>query len=145
MTFLVFLSMITLVMLAVSIHLGMLHSMKVLMPRWHFLNRNRVGVLILAAIMVHLLEIGLFATGLSILVTSGTHGQLVGVLEPGFANDFYYSAMTYTALGFGDITPTGPLRLFTAIEAITGLVLIAWTASAVFLAMQQYWKVDRQV
>ena len=143
MTFFVLLTAVVLVLLAVSIHLGMLHSMKVLMPRWHFLNRNRVGALILAAIMVHILEIGLFAIGLGILVSSGDHGQLVGAYEPGFAGDFYYSAITYTAVGFGDIWPTGPLRLFTAIEAITGLLLIAWTASAVFLAMQQFWEADR--
>jgi hypothetical protein len=143
MTIFVPLTAIVLVLLAVSIHLGMLHSLKALMPRWHFLNRNRVGVLILAAIMVHLLEIGLFAIGLGILVPSGAHGQLVGAYEPGFTNDFYYSAITYTALGFGDITPTGPLRLFTAIEAITGLVLIAWTASSIFVAMRQYWAEDR--
>ncbi len=138
MNFFVLLAAIVTVLLAVSIHLGMLHSMKVLMPRWHFLNRNRVGILILAAIMVHLLEIGLFAIGLGILLSADSHGQLLGAYEPGFAGDFYYSAITYTAVGFGDIWPTGPLRLFTAIEAITGLVLIAWTASAVFLAMRQY-------
>jgi len=51
--------------------------------------------------------------------------------------------MTYTALGFGDITLIGPLRLFTVIEVITGLLLIAWTASAVFLAMRQFWEADR--
>ena len=139
MTFFVLLTAVVLVLLAVSIHLCMLHSMKVLMPRWHFLNRYRVGALILAAIMVHLLEIGLFAIGLGLLVSSGAHGQLVGAYEPGFAGDFYYSAITYTTVGFGDIWPTGPLRLFTAIEAITGLLLIAWTASAIFLAMRQYW------
>ena len=145
MPFIVFLTAIVIVLLAVSIHLGMLHSLKILMPRWHFLNRNRVGVLILAAIMVHLLEIGLFAIGLGILLSSGDFGQLAGAYQPGFTSDFYYSAITYTALGFGDIWPTGSLRLFTAIESITGLVLIAWTASAVFLAMREYWREDREV
>ena len=110
------LTAIVLVLLAVSVHLGMLHSMKTLMPRWHFLNRNRVGILILVAILVHLLKIGLFALGVGILVSSGSYGQLDGAYQPGFTNDFYYSAITYTALGFGDISPTGPLRLFTAME-----------------------------
>jgi len=45
-----------------------------------------------------------------------------------------------SSLGFGDIRPTGPLQLFTAIESIIGLVLIAWTGSAVFLEMRQYWR-----
>ena len=145
MPFIVLLTSIILVLLAVSIPLGMLHSMKVLMPRWHFLNRNRVGVLILAAIMVHLLEIGLFAIGLGILLSSSDHGQLAGAYQPGFTSDFYYSAVTYTALGFGDIWPTGSLRIFTAIESITGLILIAWTASTVFLAMREYWGEGRQI
>ena len=140
MPFIVLLTAIVIVLLVVSIHLDMLHSMKALMPRWHFLNRNRVGLLILAAIVDHLLEIGLFAIGLGILLTSGDLGQLAGAYEPGFTNDFYYSAVTYTALGFDDIRLTGPLRLFTAIELVTGLVLIAWTASAVFLEMRQYWR-----
>ncbi len=144
MPFVVLLVASIIVLLAVSIHLGMLHSMKAIMPHWRFLNRNRVGLLILAAIVVHLLEIGLFAIGLGILLSSGESGQLVGAYQPGFTNDFYYSAITYTALGFGDIRPTGPLRLFTAIESITGLVLIAWTASTVFLAMRQYWGEDRR-
>ncbi len=79
----------------------------------------------LVAIMVHLLEIGLFAIGLGILLSSGDFRQLAGAYQSGFTSDFYYSAITYTALGFGDIRPTSPLRLFTAIESITGLVLIA--------------------
>jgi hypothetical protein len=103
-----------------------------------------VGILILVAIIAYLLEIGLFAIGLGNLVSSGAHGQLDGAYQPGFTNDFYYSAITYTALGFGDITPTDALRLFTAIEALTGLVLIAWTASALFLAMQQYWGAEKR-
>ena len=144
MSFFVLLTAIILVLIAVSIHLGAMRSMNALMPRWDVLNRNRVGILILVAIMAHLLEIGIFALGMGMLVSSGSHGQLDGAYQPGFTNDFYYSAITYTALGFGDITPTDALRLFTAIEALTGLVLIAWTASAVFLAMQQYWGEDRR-
>jgi hypothetical protein len=76
--------------------------------------------------------------------TQLVHGQLDGAYQPGFTDNFYYSAVTYTALGFGDITPTGAMRLFTAIEALTGLVLIAWTASSLFLAMHKYWGDDQR-
>jgi hypothetical protein len=50
---------------------------------------------------------------------------------------FYYSAVTYTTLGFGDITPLGHLRILTTVESLAGLILIAWTASIIFLAMQR--------
>jgi|GEM_PF-5208058 len=112
MTIFVLLTAIVLVLLAVSIHLGAMRSMNALMPRWPALNFYRVGILILVAIIAHLLEISLFAIGLGWLVSSGAHGQLDGAYQPGFTNDFYYSAITYTALGFGDITPTDAMRLF---------------------------------
>jgi len=77
-TFFVLLSIVVLVLLSVSIHLGAMHSLNVLMPRWIRLNRFRVCIIVLVAIIAHLLEIGLFAIGLGILLSLGDHGQLVG-------------------------------------------------------------------
>ena len=51
----------------------------------------------------------------------------------------YYSFITYTSLGFGDIIPTDYLRFITGIEGLTGLLLIAWTASFVYVQMQRFW------
>ncbi len=33
----------------------------------------------------------------------------------------------------------GDIRLLAGVEALTGLVLIAWTASFAFLQMQRFW------
>ena len=67
-------------------------------------------------------------------------GHLVGNVGQPAEDYFYYSAVTYTSLGFGDVIPVGPLRLLSAIEALTGLVLIAWTASFAFFLMQRLWQ-----
>ena len=48
-------------------------------------------------------------------------------------------------MGFGDITPEGPLRLLVGTEALVGLVLITWSASFSFIAMQYYWKAEGHV
>ena len=69
----------------------------------------------------------LFTAVVLVLLAVFIHLGAMRAYQPGFTNDYYYSATTYTGLGFGDITPTSTLRLFTAIEALTGLVLIAWT------------------
>jgi hypothetical protein len=37
------------------------------------------------------------------------------------------------------LTPTGDLRLLAAVEVLTGVVLVAWTASFLFLVMQKSW------
>ena len=52
----------------------------------------------------------------------------------------YFSFTTFTTLGFGDIEPIGDLRYLTGLEALTGLVLITWTASFLYLEMQRYWE-----
>jgi hypothetical protein len=52
----------------------------------------------------------------------------------------YLSAISYTTVGFGDVAPVGPIRLLVATEAITGFVLIAWSASFTYLEMERFWK-----
>jgi hypothetical protein len=52
----------------------------------------------------------------------------------------YFSFTNYTSLGFGDIHPTGDIRFLAGLEALTGLVLIGWTSSFMFIEMQKLWK-----
>lgn len=85
----------------------------------------------------------MFAVGITAMATSGKHGYLQGELQAGLRDYFYYSAVSLTSLGFGDLTPIGHLRLLTAVEALTGLVLIAWTASFAYLQMQRFWGKDQ--
>ena len=47
--------------------------------------------------------------------------------------------MSYTTVGFGDVTPVGPIRFMAATEALTGLVLITWSASFTYLEMERFW------
>jgi hypothetical protein len=56
------------------------------------------------------------------------------------ANCLYFSAETYTSLGFGDLTPTGPIRLLAGAEALNGLLLIGWSASFAYIAVERFWK-----
>ena len=58
------------------------------------------------------------------------------------STDFwYYSFVVFTSLGFGDLTPHGSIRMLTALETLTGLILIAWTASF-FIVQMQCWVRD---
>ena len=52
----------------------------------------------------------------------------------------YFSFTTYTTVGYGDYVPVGPVRLLSQIEALVGLVLIACSASYIFIIMQDYWR-----
>lgn len=77
-------------------------------------------------------------------------GTLSGsAIEHGkYALDFfgclYFSAVIYSTLGLGDITPIGALRMITGVEALTGFVLMGWTVSFTYLAMQKFWELPHR-
>jgi hypothetical protein len=52
----------------------------------------------------------------------------------------YFSAMTYSTVGFGDAVPVGAIRFLAGMEALTGFVMITWSASYTFLEMQRDWR-----
>ena len=74
-------------------------------------------------------------------------GQLQYHLD-GNVTDFftciYFSASTYSSLGFGDIIPTGEIRLISGVQVLNGLVLIGWAASFTYLAMEKFWELHRK-
>lgn len=128
-----------LVMLVVSVHYEMLHRMTVLLPKIQVRHRFRIVVAVLGALVAHVLEIWIFAVGYYVLISTELVGTLTGNFTGTLLDCGYHSFVTYTSLGFGDIVPTNHLRFVTGIEALTGLVLIAWTASFVYVEMRRFW------
>lgn len=66
-------------------------------------------------------------------------GRLTGNFDGSLMDCVYFSFTTFNTLGFGDIQPIGEMRFLTGIQALTGLVLITWTASFLFVEMQKFW------
>lgn len=103
-------------------------------------TRPRMIFLVSAILLAHLIEICVFGWGFSIAASITQDSMLTGYDSYHIKDYFYYSASVYTTLGFGDLVPTGGLRIMTGIESITGLVLITWSASFTFLEMQRRWE-----
>jgi hypothetical protein len=129
-----------LVALAVLIHYEALNLLSVLIPKLRVKHRLRVLFGVFGALFAHITEIWLFAFAYFFKIRSGYFGTLEGDFNNSLMDCSYFSFTTYTSLGFGDIEPTGDIRFLAALEALTGLVLIAWTASFMFLEMQKLWK-----
>ena len=60
-----------------------------------------------------------------------------------FYDYLYFSSVTYTSLGLGDVFPSDHVRIIAGIEALNGLLLIAWSGSFIFIAMGRLWPWDR--
>lgn len=102
-------------------------------------RRTRVLVLMLAMIAAHVVEVWIFAVTYWFLDRFPSLGQLTGTFDEGALDFVYFSAVSFTTLGFGDIVPTGAIRILCGTEAIVGLSLVTWSASLAFLEMQRDW------
>ena len=52
----------------------------------------------------------------------------------------YFSLVTFTTLGFGDVTIGPNYRILTGIEAMNGILLIGWSTALMFATVQSIWK-----
>lgn len=52
----------------------------------------------------------------------------------------YLSFVTFTTLGYGDVTLQGPSRMLTGIEALNGVLLIGWSTALSFAVIQRLWE-----
>ena len=51
---------------------------------------------------------------------------------PDFETSFYFSLASYTTLGYGDVVLARPWRLVGAMESLTGVLLLGWSAAFFF-------------
>jgi len=128
------------VIACVVLHYEALMIFSRLMRRIHIVPRARIMVLIFGILGVHIVEIWIFGAGYYLLSHSPGHGELVAGHAVGFLDDVYFSAVCFTTLGLGDIAPLGAIRFLAGTEALTGFVLVTWSASFTFVEMQRFWR-----
>ncbi len=126
--------------LTIVLHYEVLQRLNRRMPDWSLSRHPRVLVMMFCILAVHIVEIWLFALGIFLAVRVPGLGQLVGVEQLRFLDFVYVSATTYSTLGYGDLVPSGALRLVFGTESLVGFLMITWSASFAYLEMQRYWR-----
>ena len=104
------------------------------------LTREKIGrpsarILIFTSfflITMHLIQSGIWA-GLYFLIPS------VDEFES-FEKAIYFSLVTFTTLGYGDITIDSSSRILAGLEAINGIMLIGWSTAFMFSVYQTLMK-----
>lgn len=92
-------------------------------------NWNRLMVV---AVVVWMMFV---ASLLEVLAWSGTYIALgeFDAIEPAL----YFSNVTYTTVGYGDIVLSPGRRLLASFEATNGLIMFGWTTAVVVAAVQR--------
>ena len=126
-------SCLLLIVATTLVHYEVLRSLAALLDRLRWPSRAKLIAAVLGCFVGHGLEILMYGAGYWLLVSSAGHGVLGGTVRPDLGSAMYFSAETYTSLGFGDVVPAGPGRLLAGVEARNGLLLIGWSASFLYL------------
>jgi len=135
----VFLINSLLVAVVVILHYECLYRIVMHLPKIKTNHRYRIVVGVFVALTAHALEIWIFALAYYFMNINEGWGSLSGNFNGSLMDCAYFSFTVFTTVGFGDVEPVGPLKHLTGIESLTGLVLIAWTASFLYLEMQRHW------
>lgn len=128
------------VALVVVIHYEFLLRLGSLLPAGFARHRARIVVGVFWTLLAHVIEIWVFAVAYFLMHHADGWGHLEGNFDGSLLACAYFSFTTFSTLGFGDIEPIGALRYLTGIESLTGLVLITWSASFLFIEMQKHWR-----
>lgn len=124
---------------AVMIHYEFMYRFTLLMPQLKIRHRFRIVLGVFMALTAHAAEIWIFAISFFLMHHADGWGELQGNFNGSLLDCVYFSFTTFTTLGTGDIEPLGDLRYLTGLESLTGLVLITWSASFLYLEMTRYW------
>jgi hypothetical protein len=89
------------------------------------LRRVFVPLLVLAMLLVSLFEACLW----------GWYYWVTGLIAS-FLDSVYFSLITMTTVGYGDITLAGSGRTASGMQAALGIVLFGWTTAIIFMAVQ---------
>lgn len=126
----------------VLVHYEVLYRLTNWLPGIAVKHRYKIVIAVAGGLLAHILEVWIFAIAYYLMAVKLGWGEFTGSFSGSLLDCFYYSFTTFTTLGVGDIQPYGDIRYLTGIESLTGLLLITWTASFLFLEMQKYWHVD---
>jgi hypothetical protein len=128
-----------LLILTTVFHYEVLRLLSRVLPASRIPPRMQLVFVIIAAFAAHFADIVLYGAAYYLLAGMPHVGSMgaPGVLP--FTRCLYFSAETYTTLGYGDVLPHGDLRLLAGLEALNGMLLMGWTASYTYLSMERLW------
>ena len=100
-------------------------------------KRRTVRILIFTSfflILLHLIQASIWAV---------VYLALPGIDEfESFEKSIYFSLVTFTTLGYGEITISSGNRILAGLEAVNGIMLIGWSTAFMYFVYQEIVKVE---
>lgn len=127
------------VYVSMAIHYVVLHRLKRYLRDRKLRQGREMGLVLSSIFASHIVQVLFYAAGYYLLLYLYA-GSLEGEWGGGLVDYFYFSIVSFTSQGLGDIYPLGPIRILSGIEALNGLLLITWSATFTFMIMRDHWR-----
>ncbi|MDX2095562.1 MAG: ion channel [Alphaproteobacteria bacterium] len=129
---------LALILTCSSLFYEVLAHVWVRLPKIEGRPRLQIVFTIFATFFGHTLCIWIFGVTYYLLDKLFHFGTLGGNITHELLEYVYFSSVSYSSLGLGDVYPTGGLQLLVGVEAILGLVLIGWSVTFTYLVTEKY-------
>ena len=101
-------------------------SIRTWAPHSHFTRMASVATLVVVLLLAALLESASWAVA---FFSMGAFDN--------FESAMYFSMVTFTTLGYGDLTPAEGWRLLAGLEAACGIIMFAWSTALLIALMNR--------
>ena len=104
--------------------------------KWHgeYQKIAKISYVAVFLLVLHIIQIAIWAA---------VYRYLIDIpMISTFSDAFYFSIITYTTVGYGDIVIAGEGRLLSGIESINGILMFGWSTALLFAAVQRMWLMD---
>lgn len=100
---------------------------------------HHILFVVMALLFMHVCEILLFSADMALIQIVWKTGLFIGDRPLDWLDYIQLSTETFTTMGFSDLHPNGDMRILTSIESLVGIILITWSGSFIFYAIQRLW------
>ncbi|MWD27005.1 hypothetical protein E0K89_005895 [Aquicoccus sp. SCR17] len=90
-------------------------------------------------LVVHLLEILVFAAIYRGLIAGGWFGGLDEMPSQTWTDLIYFSGMNFVTLGYTDIKTDGAIKLISMMQSLGGFMILTWSATFIYSVWGQDW------
>ncbi len=90
-----------------------------------------LSITVLGIFVAHILEIWIWA--IVFILTGEFHN---------FESALYFSTVTFTTVGYGDLILSEQWRLLGSVESANGMLLFGWSTAFIFEIMRYVWEFD---
>mgnify|MGYP000870007209 CR=1 FL=1 len=127
-----------LIIFCVSVFYEIMAHVWLTLPRLEGRPRAQILFTVLASFVGHTVAVWVFGLVYYVLANHFHFGGLTGAIDHELIDYVYFSSVSYSSLGFGDVYATEGLQLLVGVEAILGLILIGWTITFTYIVTDKY-------